>query len=81
MHGFLFGDAAVAILFGADGDGPTVGLTNKLPEDAEFGTVPDGGSDIPVVCGRRLYTLNPDVSARSYRVLQRYGNTLGCSVR
>jgi 3-oxoacyl-[acyl-carrier-protein] synthase-3 len=68
MHGFLFGDAAVAILFGADGDGPTfgpvVGLTNELPEDAELGTVPDGGSDDPVVFGRRIYTLSPDVSSR-----------------
>jgi 3-oxoacyl-[acyl-carrier-protein] synthase-3 len=39
-------------------------LTNELPEDAELGTVPDGGSDIPVVHGRRLYTLSPDVTQR-----------------
>ncbi|GLZ29768.1 hypothetical protein Lesp02_19580 [Lentzea sp. NBRC 105346] len=68
MHGFLFGDASVAMLLGADGDGPEFGevenLTNALPSDAELGTVPDGGSDIPVVHGRRLYTLGPDVTAR-----------------
>jgi 3-oxoacyl-[acyl-carrier-protein] synthase-3 len=68
MHGFLFGDAAVGMVLGADGPGPVFGpvasLTNELPEDAELGTVPDGGSDIPVVHGRRLYTLSPDVTAR-----------------
>ncbi|WP_414941380.1 hypothetical protein [Amycolatopsis sp. cmx-11-51] len=68
MHGFLFGDAAVAMLLGAEGAGPTFGpvahLTNERPEDAELGTVPDGGSDIPVVYGRRLYTLGPEVTAR-----------------
>jgi 3-oxoacyl-[acyl-carrier-protein] synthase-3 len=141
MHAFLFADASVSILLGAEGDGPSLGpvaaLTNELPGDAELGTVPDGGSDEPVVHGRRLYTLSPDVSHRgvhyasqtvrellagddcgltdakdaamllmhtgskrildglcaefgtdphseqvasSYRVLRRYGNTLGCSV-
>lgn len=142
MHGFLFGDATVGMLLGADGPGPTfgpvAGLTNERPEDAELGTVPDGGSDVPEVLGRRrLYTLSPDVSARgkayasatvksliaagecgldrpadaslmlmhtgskrildslcaefgvptdspavasSYRILRRYGNTIGCSV-
>jgi 3-oxoacyl-[acyl-carrier-protein] synthase III len=141
MHGFLFGDGAVAMLLGAQGDGPTFGpvvaLTNERAEDTELGTVPDGGSDDPVVVGRRLYTLSPEVSGRgvyyashtvrellagdgsglddpkqaalllmhtgserilnglcdefgvdpggeevasSYRVLRRYGNTLGCSV-
>ncbi|ANW16948.1 3-oxoacyl-[acyl-carrier-protein] synthase III C-terminal domain-containing protein [Streptomyces clavuligerus] len=141
MHGFLFGDASVGMLLGADGPGPVLGpvagVTNERPEDAELGTVPDGGSDIPEVYGRRLYTLSPDVSARgrayasatvrsliatgecgldrpadaslmlmhtgskrildslcaefgvptdspvvasSYRVLRRYGNTIGCSV-
>jgi 3-oxoacyl-[acyl-carrier-protein] synthase III len=68
MHGFLFGDAAVTMLFESEGDGPSfgpsVGLTNELPEDTELGTVPDGGSDVPVVFGRRLYTLSPNVSAR-----------------
>lgn len=68
MHGFLFGDAAVSILFEAEGNGPSFGpavhLTNDLPEDTELGTVPDGGSDVPVVFGRRLYTLSPGVSAR-----------------
>lgn len=69
MHGFLFGDAAVAMLLGAEGDGPSFGpvvhLTNERPEDAELGTVPDGGSDIPVVDGpRRLYTLSPEVTPR-----------------
>jgi 3-oxoacyl-[acyl-carrier-protein] synthase-3 len=68
MHGFLFGDAAVAMVLSAEGAGPTfgpvAGLTNEQPGDAELGTVPDGGSDIPEVFGRRLYTLSPDVSAR-----------------
>ncbi|MEU7768320.1 3-oxoacyl-[acyl-carrier-protein] synthase III C-terminal domain-containing protein [Nocardia sp. NPDC049190] len=68
LHGFLFADAAVAMVLGADGDGPTFGpvanLTNDLPEDAELGTVPDGGSDIPVVQGRRAYTLSPLVTPR-----------------
>jgi 3-oxoacyl-[acyl-carrier-protein] synthase III len=68
LHAFLFADAAVAMVFGADGPGPVFGpvssLTNVLPEDAELGTVPDGGSDIPVVDGRRLYTLSPDVAPR-----------------
>ncbi len=68
MHAFLFADASVSILLGAEGDGPSLGpvvaLTNELPSDAELGTVPDGGSDDPVVHGRRLYTLSPDVSHR-----------------
>jgi 3-oxoacyl-[acyl-carrier-protein] synthase III len=68
MHGFLFGDAAVAMILTADGDGPTFGavkhLTNDLAEDAELGTVPDGGSDIPLVNGRRAYTLSPEVTPR-----------------
>ncbi|WP_327121707.1 3-oxoacyl-ACP synthase [Nocardia sp. NBC_01730] len=68
MHGFLFADAAVAMVLGAEGDGPSFGpvanLTNDLPEDAELGTVPDGGSDIPVVDGRRAYTLSPLVTPR-----------------
>lgn len=68
MHGFLFGDAAVGMVFGVDGPGPSFGpvshLTNDLPEDTELGTVPDGGSDIPLVYGRRLYTLSPDVTPR-----------------
>lgn len=69
MHGILFGDAAVAMLLGAHGSGPAFGpivhLTNERPEDAELGTVPDGGSDIPVVKGeRREYTLSPDVTPR-----------------
>jgi hypothetical protein len=63
MHGFLFGDAVVAMALGAEGDGPVfgpvAGLTNEIPADAELGTVPDGGSDIPEVFGRRLYTLSP----------------------
>ncbi|WP_067722037.1 3-oxoacyl-[acyl-carrier-protein] synthase III C-terminal domain-containing protein [Nocardia yamanashiensis] len=141
LHGFLFADASVAMILGAEGEGPSFGpvinLTNELPSDAELGTVPDGGSDIPVVHGRRIYTLSADVTPRgsyyaeqtvrrlldedactletpaaasalllhtgsirildalcdrfgvardaesiasSYRVLQEYGNTLGCSV-
>jgi 3-oxoacyl-[acyl-carrier-protein] synthase III len=68
LHGFLFADAAVAMILGADGDGPVFGpvsnLTNDLPEDAELGTVPDGGSDDPVVQGRRDYTLSPLVTPR-----------------
>ncbi|NUP27266.1 MAG: 3-oxoacyl-ACP synthase [Nocardia sp.] len=68
MHGFLFADAAVAMVFGAEGAGPSFGqvanLTNELPEDTELGTVPDGGSDIPVVHGRRLYTLSSEVTPR-----------------
>ncbi|MEV6430207.1 3-oxoacyl-[acyl-carrier-protein] synthase III C-terminal domain-containing protein [Nocardia sp. NPDC051463] len=68
MHGFLFADAAVAMVFGAEGDGPSFGpvanLTNELASDAELGTVPDGGSDIPVVHGRRIYTLSPYVTPR-----------------
>jgi 3-oxoacyl-[acyl-carrier-protein] synthase-3 len=141
MHGFLFGDATVAMLLGADGPGPKFGpishWTNDLAEDTELGTVPDGGSDIPVVYGRRKYTLSPDFKPRgtfyathtvkqlleggstrlkrakdatmllmhtgscrildglcaefgvspssvaaesSYRILRKYGNTIGCSV-
>ena len=68
MHGFLFGDATVAMILSADGKGPKFGpvihLTNELAEDAELGTVPDGGSDIPVVYGRREYTLSPQVTPR-----------------
>jgi 3-oxoacyl-[acyl-carrier-protein] synthase III len=68
MHGFLFGDAAVAMLLGAGGNGPAFGtaqhLTNQLASDTELGTVPDGGSDQPLVYGRRLYTLSPDVTPR-----------------
>ena len=68
LHGFLFGDAAVAMLFGATGPGPVFGpvahLTNAFPDDTELGTVPDGGSDIPLVYGRRLYTLSPRIPER-----------------
>ncbi|MFJ9926323.1 MULTISPECIES: 3-oxoacyl-ACP synthase [Streptomyces] len=71
LHSFLFADASVAMVFGDEGGGPVFGpvanLTNDLPEDTELGTVPDGGSDIPVVLadhGRRLYTLSPDVTPR-----------------
>jgi 3-oxoacyl-[acyl-carrier-protein] synthase III len=68
MHGFLFADAAVAMVLSAEGTGPRFGpvahLTNDLAEDAELGTVPDGGSDVPLVQGRRLYTLNPAVTPR-----------------
>lgn len=141
MHGFLFGDATVAMVLGADGPGPKFGpvshWTNDLADDTELGTVPDGGSDIPVVYGRRKYTLSADVTERgtfyathtvkqllagatttlkrpqdatmllmhtgscrildglcrefgvsanshavasSYRILRKYGNTIGCSV-
>jgi 3-oxoacyl-[acyl-carrier-protein] synthase-3 len=68
LHGFLFADAAVAMILSAEGKGPKFGpiihLTNELAEDAELGTVPDGGSDIPVVDGRRGYTLTPEVTPR-----------------
>ncbi|EST18939.1 3-oxoacyl-[acyl-carrier-protein] synthase III C-terminal domain-containing protein [Streptomyces roseochromogenus] len=74
LHAFLFADASVAMVFGAHGKGPSFGpvknLTNDLPEDTELGTVPDGGSDIPVVQadhGRRLYTLSPEVTPRGSR--------------
>ncbi len=69
MHGILFGDASVAMLLSAHASGPAFGpivhLTNATACDAELGTVPDGGSDIPVVRGeRREYTLSPDVTPR-----------------
>ncbi|ANP53152.1 3-oxoacyl-[acyl-carrier-protein] synthase-3 [Streptomyces griseochromogenes] len=71
LHSFLFADASVAMVFGGEGPGPVFGpvanLTNDLPEDTELGTVPDGGSDLPVVLaehGRRLYTLSPEVTPR-----------------
>ena len=69
MHSILFGDASVAMLLGAHASGPAFGpivhLTNATACDAELGTVPDGGSDIPVVRGeRREYTLSPDVTPR-----------------
>lgn len=69
MHGVLFGDASVAMLLSTHGDGPAFGpivhLTNDRAEDAELGTVPDGGSDLPVVKGeRREYTLGPNVTPR-----------------
>src|SRR5205814_7618360 len=68
MHGLLFGDASVAMLLSAQGSGPAFGpivhLTNDQAEDAELGTVPDGGSDIPVVYGRREYTLSAEVTPR-----------------
>lgn len=68
MHGFLFADAAVAMLLAADCSGPAFGpvahLTNEQSQDAELGTVPDGGSDVPLVSGRRLYTLSPGVTKR-----------------
>jgi predicted naringenin-chalcone synthase len=59
------------MVLAAEGPGPVFGpvssLTNDLPEDAELGTVPDGGSDLPVVYGRRQYTLSPDVTRRGTR--------------
>jgi 3-oxoacyl-[acyl-carrier-protein] synthase III len=67
MHGFLFADGAVAMILGAEGDGPVfgtvAGLTNERPEDAELGTVPMG-SDSSEGFGRPLYTLQPAVSRR-----------------
>jgi 3-oxoacyl-[acyl-carrier-protein] synthase-3 len=75
MHSILFGDASVAMLLSTHGDGPAFGpivhLTNDRAEDAELGTVPDGGSDLPIVKGeRREYTLRPEVTPRgtSYAV-------------
>lgn len=68
LHGFLFGDGAVSMVLSATGSGPVFGpvshLTNELAEDTELGTVPDGGSDIPVVMGRRLYTLSAGITER-----------------
>lgn len=68
LHGFLFADAAVAMVFGSGGGGPSFGpvasLTNERAADAELGTVPDGGSDIPVVNGRRAYTLSAGITSR-----------------
>jgi 3-oxoacyl-[acyl-carrier-protein] synthase-3 len=69
MHGVLFGDASVAMLLSTHGNGPSFGpivhLTNERAEDAELGTVPDGGSDLPVVKGeRREYTLSSNVTPR-----------------
>src|SRR5262245_65350659 len=62
--------ARTPIILSADGKGPKFGpithLTNEIPEDAEIGTVPDGGSDIPVVYGRRKYTLGPEVKQRGW---------------
>lgn len=64
LHGFLFADAAVAMILGAEGSGPSFGpvvsLTNVLPEDAELGIIPDGGSDDPVLHGRRTFVLHSD---------------------
>jgi len=58
------------MILSADGKGPKFGpithLTNEIPGDAELGTVPDGGSDIPVVYGRREYTLSPQVKQRGW---------------
>jgi len=69
MHSILFGDASVAMILSTHANGPTFGpivhLTNDIACDAELGTVPDGGSDIPIVRGeRREYTLSPDVTPR-----------------
>jgi 3-oxoacyl-[acyl-carrier-protein] synthase III len=88
MHGFLFGDAAVALLLGAGGAGPTFGtvqhLTNQLADDTELGTVPDGGSDQPLVSGRRLYTLSPQVTPRgafyAARTVEDLLGTDGCTL-
>lgn len=89
LHGFLFADAAVAMLFGAEGPGPSFGpiahLTNEQASDGELGTVPDGGSDIPVVFGRRSYTLSPDVTPRgafyARETLQRVIDSDQCKLR
>ncbi|MCE7004476.1 3-oxoacyl-ACP synthase [Kibdelosporangium philippinense] len=68
INAFLFGDAAVAMLLTADGNGPTFGpvthLTNELPDDAELGTIPEGGSDVPVINGRRTNARSANVPAR-----------------
>ncbi|WP_235039278.1 3-oxoacyl-[acyl-carrier-protein] synthase III C-terminal domain-containing protein [Kibdelosporangium aridum] len=68
VNAFLFGDAAVAMLMTAEGDGsqfgPVTHLTNVRPEDAELGTIPDGGSDAPIVHGRKTVTRTRDVPAR-----------------
>lgn len=68
MFGFLTGDAAVAMMLSADGDGPSFTgarhLTNDDASDTELGGIPDGGSDVPVVHGRRSYTLSASVRPR-----------------
>jgi 3-oxoacyl-[acyl-carrier-protein] synthase III len=68
MHGFLFGDASVAMILSAESVGPRFGKvvhwTNDVPEDAELGTVFDGGSDSRIVHGRRMYTLSSEVTSR-----------------
>lgn len=75
MHAFLFGDAAVSMLLSAEGDGPSFSLaahlTNERADDTELGTVPDGGSDLPVVRGRRQYTLSPGISSRGAHYVER----------
>jgi 3-oxoacyl-[acyl-carrier-protein] synthase-3 len=89
LHGFLFADASVAMVFGADGAGPTFGrvanLTNELPSDAELGTVPDGGSDDPLVYGQRRYTLSSDVTPRgafyASETVQRVLDSDDCKIR
>lgn len=52
LHGFLFGDAAVAFVVGSDGDGPVFGptahLTNTESADAELGFFVGSGSNPPL---------------------------------
>src|SRR5262249_6424908 len=62
--------ARTPMILSADGKGPKLGrmtrLTNEISGDAELGTVRDGGSDIPVVYGRREYSLSPQVKQRGW---------------
>ncbi|MFS8104544.1 3-oxoacyl-ACP synthase [Lentzea alba] len=89
LHGFLFADAAVAMVFGAESGGPSFGqvanLTNELSSDAELGTVPDGGSDDPLVYGQRMYTLSPDITPRgafyASETVRRVLDSDGCELR
>jgi 3-oxoacyl-[acyl-carrier-protein] synthase III len=68
LHGFLFADAAVALLITGDGDGPVFGpithLTNDDPSDAELGNIIGAGTDSPYIQGRPVYQLRPGIRTR-----------------
>lgn len=70
IQSFLFGDGAVALLFGrawTNGQlrfGSVRHLTNVEPEDVDLLTMPEGGSESPAIEGRPRYHMHPRVPAR-----------------
>lgn len=74
LHGFLFGDGAVAMLLGANGKGPVFSsithLSNEEVGDEDLGYMIGGGSSSPVIYGRPIMRLGPGIPQRGAHYAQ-----------